>query len=250
MMIDPLFLAGIPEQYVRERLAKAGGKEIESGKFANPDSSAALAVNAFGWFIDRPADLPQLPNLEDLDWPASRVDVEEEMRFPWRGGRHPWLDAIVETERHLIGVESKRFEPFRGSKAGTFSDVYWRASWGSEMYPYEQIRDKLREGSITFRHLDAAQLIKHAFGLMTQGKKREMVPVLYYIYAEPRHAPGWSIKEEAFGRHREEIEKFAHAVQGAAVRFASSTYCDWLYGFQNDSALAAHGEAVTMQFQP
>ena len=69
-------LPGVPEGRVRAILQKAGGNEIASGKFASPQSSAALAVNGFGWFLDRPADLPPFPGLEDCDWPAIRVDVE------------------------------------------------------------------------------------------------------------------------------------------------------------------------------
>src|SRR5262245_49687207 len=42
---DDLFLPGVPEFYVRQRLSVAGGNEIGSGKFAHPESSAALAVN-------------------------------------------------------------------------------------------------------------------------------------------------------------------------------------------------------------
>lgn len=73
---DTDFLPGVPGPAVREALRKEGGNEIESGKFASPESSAALAVNAFGWFIPRPADLPPFPPLADLDWPAVQVDVE------------------------------------------------------------------------------------------------------------------------------------------------------------------------------
>ncbi|MDF1835993.1 MAG: hypothetical protein P1U62_14110, partial [Alteraurantiacibacter sp. bin_em_oilr2.035] len=105
-------LPGVPEDLVRAILDKAGGNEIASGKFASPRSSAALAVNGFGWFLDHPGDLPPFPGLKDCDWPAIRVNAEEQMRFPWRGGRHPWLDAAVETQNCLIGVESKRYEPF------------------------------------------------------------------------------------------------------------------------------------------
>ena len=102
-------LPGVPVAEVRARLERAGGNEIASGKFASPESSAALAVNGFGWFLERPDALPPFPPLADLDWPTIRVDVERQMRFPWSGGRHPWLDAAVETERHIVGVESKRF---------------------------------------------------------------------------------------------------------------------------------------------
>jgi hypothetical protein len=54
----PQFLPGIPASHVLARLAKAGGKEVESGKLLIPESSAALAVNCFGWFIERPETLP------------------------------------------------------------------------------------------------------------------------------------------------------------------------------------------------
>ncbi len=51
MTEDP-FPPGVPVALVYTRLAAAGGNEIRSLKFAPPESSAALAVNAFGWFID------------------------------------------------------------------------------------------------------------------------------------------------------------------------------------------------------
>ena len=100
--VPSTFLPGIPEDLVRLALASAGGNEIESGKFDSPESSAALAVNALGWFIERPTDLLPFPPLTGIDWPATHVAIERQMRFPWRGGRHPWLDAAVETEAHLI----------------------------------------------------------------------------------------------------------------------------------------------------
>lgn len=78
-----LFLPGVPEARVRAALDAAGGNEIASGKFANPQSSAALAANGFGWFLERPSELPPFPELDDLDWPAREVAVERGMRFPW-----------------------------------------------------------------------------------------------------------------------------------------------------------------------
>lgn len=93
-------------------MKKAPGKELESGKFGSLESSSALAVNTFGWFIDRPQLLPCLPG---APWSnaVELVDVEFCARFPWSGGRHPWLDAVVQSPTQLIGIESKRFEPFR-----------------------------------------------------------------------------------------------------------------------------------------
>lgn len=143
------FLPGVPDELIRAALAAAGGNEIESGKLDSLESSAALAVNAFGWFINRPSDLPAFPTLADIDWPATRVDVERQMRFPWRGGRHPWLDAAVETQMHLVGVESKRFEPFRDAKSVNLSAAYDRDVWGGRMAPFTRMRDRLRAGEVS-----------------------------------------------------------------------------------------------------
>ena len=127
-------------------------------------------MNGFGWFLDRPADLPPLPGLNDLDWPAHRIDLEREMRFPWSGGRHPWLDAAIETGEHLIGIESKRFEPFRDKHMASFSAAYDADVW-SGLEPFAAMRDRLRTQPKSFRHLDAAQLVKHALGLAAEGRR-------------------------------------------------------------------------------
>lgn len=155
---QPTFLPGVPADLVGAALAKAGGNEIVSGKLASPESSAALAVNTFGWFLNRPQDLPLFPGLSPQDWTPIRVEVERQMRFPWRGGRHPWLDAAVETETLIIGVESKRFEPFRDAKTVNLSSAYDRDVWGEQMEGFTTMRDQLRSGGRRYIYLDAAQL--------------------------------------------------------------------------------------------
>lgn len=242
------FLACVPEDTIRTALAAAGGNEIESGKLDSPESSAALAVNAFGWFIERPADLPPFPPLADLDWPAHRVDVERQMRFPWRGGRHPWLDAAVETATQLIGVESKRFEPFRDAKTVNLSDAYDRDVWGDGMKPFTAMRDALRSGDIALTYLDAAQLVKHAFGLVTEGNRVGKKPVLLYLYAEPTSRGTSAITPDTLARHRAEIASFDTAVAGAAVRFAACPYREWLAGWTRDAR--HHADALVERFQP
>ena len=203
-------LPGVPEDRVRAILEKAGGNEIASGKFASPQSSAALAVNGFGWFLDRSVDLPPFSGLEDCDWPAIRVEVERQMRFPWRGGRHPWLDAAIETPNRLIGVESKRYEPFRDRKKAKLSDAYDRDVWGEEMAQWCAMRDRLRAEPRRYRYLDAAQQVKHAFGTSTQARKCGKEPVLLYLFAEPSDAAS----PEIFAAHREEIIDLADRVKG------------------------------------
>ena len=186
-------------------------------------------------FIERPGDLPPFPGLVDIDWPATDVAVERSLRFPWSGGRHPWLDAVVETPGSLIGVESKRFEPYRDTKTVNLSDAYDRPVWGNEMRPFEAMRDLLRSSNVRYDYLDAAQLVKHAFGLVTQGRKLNKSPVLLYLYAEPAERAGHPIATEVFERHRSEVRDFARRVQGAAVRFGSCSYREWLIDFRGDA---------------
>ena len=245
---SPSFLPGVPEDLARAALDKAGGNEIDSGKLNSPESSAALAVNAFGWFLERPADLPPFPPLADLDWPAVRVDVERQMRFPWRGGRHPWLDAAVETATHLIGVESKRFEPFRDAKSINLSDAYDRDVWGERMAPFTAMRDHLRAGGVRYVHLDAVQLIKHGFGLVTEGRRLRKAPVLLYLYAEPTHRGATAIPAAAIQRHRAEITNFAASVSGAEVRFAACSWRNWLGGWTDEPR--DHADTLLARFQP
>lgn len=249
-MTDPEFLVGVPAAHVLQRLMEAEGDEIVSGKFVSPESSAALAVNCFGWFIPRPERLPALPGLEYAGTPEL-VDVEFCARFPWAGGKHPWLDAVVQTSSTLIGVESKRFEPFRDRKKVSFSDAYNRDVWGPNMKRFARMRDRLRSGEIGFKHLDAAQLVKHAFGLVTAARRRNLAPALFYIFAEPEFRDGRQIDNGAFERHRQEATQFAEAVAGDEVTFRFASYRDWFVTWnETENDLIAHRDAVIGRFAP
>ena len=126
------FLPGVPGPEIEAIFNAAPGNEIESGKFDSPESSAALAANAFGFFLLRPSDLPALPGCEGQTWPARSLSLEAEVRFPWSGGRHPVLDCLVTNPSALIGIESKRFEPYRTKRAQSLSEAYWRSVWAKK----------------------------------------------------------------------------------------------------------------------
>jgi len=221
------FLPGVPGDYVLERISRAGGKELESGKFASPESSAFLATNAFGWFVEHPALLPMPPGGATFGTPL-KVEIEYNARFPWSGGTHPWLDAAIFTDTHLVGVESKRFEPFRDQKKIQFSEIYDRHAWGEPMERYSTVRRALASGSLTYTHLDAAQLIKHAYGLVTEGRRLGLKPALFYVYAEPSARNGRPIPEVDHALHRQEIADFAERVEGDEVVFTAESYRAWL----------------------
>lgn len=246
-------LEDLPKDDIIAAYLSAGGDEIASGKFGSPRSSAALAANAFGYFIgDR-------SRAEHLVWPArlvlprkpQRVRLEAEMRFPWRGGEHPWLDVAVEAGDTLVGVEAKRFEPFRDEKSIEFSDAYDRPVWGDAMGPFLRVLSDLRSGHVAFVHLDACQLVKHALGLRTQASKRGRRPVLVYLYAEP--AIDWAglpLDPAAKSLHRDEVDRFARAITGAEVEFAALGYGELLAAWRagGDADLAAHAERVASRY--
>lgn len=255
--MDNIFLPGLPIDRILAAYLAAPGNEIESGKFISPESSAALAANAFGLFLGRAADLPALPGCEDAGWPALSLQLEAVARFPWRGGRHPCLDALVETRAALIGIESKRYEPFRPKSESSLSDAYWRPVWGDSMAGYEHVRDALRDGSMTFTHLDAAQLVKHAFGLRTavhrQNELRGKQPILFYLHAEPQRWPdGRAVPAAAIEAHRVEVAQFAECVAADEVIFCECSYANLLSRWEQapDAEIRTHAAALRERFAP
>lgn len=226
-------LPHLPRSLIHEAFAKAAGNELDSGKLDSPQSSAALAANVFGYFLSpgRAGEFPRNGHFDFLDGPVRQVDIERSLRFPWSGGRHPWLDAVIETDGWIVGIESKRYEPFRDQKEVSFSEAYERDVWGSQMEGYSALMLQLKKGERQFRHLNAAQLIKHAFGIRTQAQedpesgRPARKPALVYLYAEPARIPGGrAIEEVEIVTHRREISEFADLVSGCEVRFSALTH--------------------------
>lgn len=252
------FLPGVPGREIERIFDAAPGDEIGMGKFDHPESSAALAANAFGFFLKRVSDLPDLPGLEDAGWPARSLSLEASVRFPWRGGRHPWLDCLVVTAKALIGIESKRYEPLRPRSPGRFSNAYWRNVWGTRMAGFESVRDALHEDPHLYSHLDAPQLVKHAFALRSEvhrgGQHRRLKPVLFYVFAEPDVwvTTGRSVDDDAKARHLAEIADFRRRVEGDEVAFVPCSYSrlldTWLSA--GDATVRSHAQAAIERFSP
>lgn len=247
------FLPGLDADRIGTFYRGAPGNEFDSGKFGHPDSSAALAANAFGFFLAAPQNLPPLPGIAASDWAPETVTLETSLRFPWAGGHHPCLDVVVQGERLLVGIESKRHEPFRDRHAPDFSKAYWRPVWGERMSGFERVRDGLRDNSLTYRHLGATQLVKHAFGLRSEMARRHPQisrAILFYLYAEaPARTDGTCQPPEDHARHRAEIADFAARVAGDEVAFLSCSYAGLLAAWRaHHPETARHAEAVAARF--
>ncbi len=242
------FLHGVPGDKVLAALSRAPGNEVKHGKFEAPESSSALVANAFGWFLGRPEGLPPFPGLGGR--PAHGLVLEAEMRFPWEGGRHPWLDVGIETDSLLIGVESKRYEPYRPLKTDSFSEAYEKDVWGNRMGRYGSTMKAITAGTQVFRSLDAVQLIKDAFGLRTQGIKKARQPVLVYLYAEPAvwAGSGKPLDAAKITQHRAEIDRFGALVEGDHVTFLPVSWAQLLENWARKPALQAHVAAIRARF--
>lgn len=243
----PNFLPDLPVEAILEALRRSPGNEINSGKFDSDESSAALVANGFGWFLERPGDLPLLPGV-----PAGKalsIELEAEMRYPWGGGRHPWLDVAITTHTTLIGIESKRYEPFRPKKNTGFADVLARPVWGERMGRYIKMQHDLVSGAVVFETLDAVQLVKHAYGLRTRAEKRATGAVLLYLYGEPATwGSGKPVDAARIELHRREVQAFGAAVAGDEVVFVSLRWAVLLRQWARVPKLAAHAEAMRARF--
>ena len=167
--------------------------------------------------------------------------------------RPPSADALVVTRGALIGVESKRYEPFRDTKRAAFSDACWRDVCDARMRGYESVRDRLRENPTAYRFLDAAQLVKHAVGLRTEAGRRGAAAILCYLYAEPETwADGWVVDRSAVAAHRDEAARFAARVARDEVVFVTRSWRGVLDRWREspDPSIRAHAEAVAERLAP
>jgi hypothetical protein len=125
------------------------------------------------------------------------------------------------------------------------------------MTGYARIRDHLRDSNAPFLHLDAAQLVKHAFGLRTAvhraGRLVGKKPFLFYLYAEPNSWPdGSPVHMAQIELHRTEVALFATEVAGDEVDFVSCSYRGLLRVWSNadDPSIRGHASAVLARFTP
>jgi hypothetical protein len=200
-----------PEDF-EEDLNAGDGNELEN-KFCALHSSSGLAVNCFAPFRSRITDL----NLQSVGGFDS-LQFERKCPTGLKGGRSPNLDVLLSGQSGVIGVESKLTE-YLGRHQAKFSPAYEQQICDSRReqgYFREMLR--LIAAPDSYVWLDAAQLIKHAFGLTHTFKD---VPVsLLYLFWEPVNPDA----NPVFAAHRAEIAEFAERVSGATTKFVAMSY--------------------------
>jgi hypothetical protein len=196
-------MAELPLAEIARDLGGGAGRELD-GKLCAAHSSAALAVNAFGpWRIG--------PGALSLAGITGFLSVRFEATCPTGlGGTPPHLGLLAEGDA-IVAVESKCTE-WMDHKSALFSPSYdsLRATHGHS--PWYELIQQLRANPDRYDFLDAAQLVKHALGLLTCYGGRGLR--LIYLYWEPRNSADWP---ECL-RHRAEADDLANQVRRCSVR--------------------------------
>lgn len=215
------------------------GAELKDGghrpaKMKALHSSAALAVNFFDYWTDRNA----APLAGALSCNAVINSIDFEVQFPTGlEGNPPNLDvAITESAGHTVGIESKFCEWLTPKLAGSrrFKENYFFSAdglWAKVGLPQCQaLAEDLRTDRISFRYLDAPQLLKHALGMATQlGRRFSLLYLFFAIDADP--AREHSDEISAFSRRvTSELDFRAMSYQELFKRLeACATSEDWTY---------------------
>ncbi|MFZ1662875.1 MAG: hypothetical protein WAT77_13030 [Paracoccaceae bacterium] len=201
-------------------LTAGDGNELAT-KFRAVHSSSALAVNCFAPFRRRIEEL-----VMPFGGPFHELQFERKCPTGLRGGKSPNLDVLLSGPNGVIGIESKLTE-YLGKHRANFSPAYAaqiRDERREQGYFLEMLR--LVEEPDSYVWLDAAQLIKHAFGLAHTFRDRKVT--LLYLFWEPTDPTC----HRAFGEHRDEIARFAQRVAGSTPAFLAMSYAQLWSGWR------------------
>ncbi|HEY1612341.1 MAG TPA: hypothetical protein VGF97_01440 [Rhizomicrobium sp.] len=193
-------------------LHQGDGNEL-AGKFRADHSSSALAVNSFAPFKAAPEAL-RLQGEQSF----SSLCFERKCPHGLAGRRSPNLDVFAEGPAGIVAIESKCLEPmtphianFAPAYDAEIRDARRATPWFRQMH-------MLSENPRQYRWLDAAQLVKHAFGIAYSFPDRPTT--LLYLYWEPTNPDEYPF----FKEHRDEVARFASSTAGSAPAFAAMSY--------------------------
>lgn len=205
-------LPGTDTRWFQAELEQGDGRELQ-GKFRAAHSSSALAVNSFARFKSA------VDQLSVGGWSGF-----DSMRFEAKcsagilGRRSPNLDVLLVSPTKVVGIESKCTEHLT-PHTSNFSPAYNEqiTDWRRET-AWFRLMEALIDEPRRYRYLDAAQLVKHAFGLGHTFDGQDVT--LLYLYWEPRNADAFP----ALLDHRQEVARFAAEVKGARPSFRAIAY--------------------------
>ena len=192
--------------------ASGSGVELDN-KMRALHSSSALVCNVFDYW--RTNDMQVLQNALDLPSQCT-LTFEKKLSTGVRGGKANLDILIILADESVVGVECKFLEPYSPRKRqGAFSESYFRGRrrWADVDLPWSQaVAENIFAGALTFRYLDAVQLLKHALALARAYRNRFSLWYFWYEVSSPLEMV-----------HQEEIQRFMELV-GSEVRFRAVSY--------------------------
>lgn len=180
-------------------------------------SSAALVVNVFAYWRGRDPT-PLAEALGVTVPPGSRLTFEEPLSTGLPGDPPSADVALHGLDARGVFIESKFTEWLvrRPRNKRVFKDKYFpqdEGVWSAAGLPRCQIlADALQDGEVRFKHLNAAQLLKHALGLVATGRRTSALVYLYYEHAGRQAMT-----------HREELDRIREAL-APELEFRFTTY--------------------------
>lgn len=222
--VEANLLEGVPLAEVRQAFENGKGQglhgdETHPPKMAAIYSSSALVLNTFGPWYHTPADLI-------VNGHCGFRNLTFEAPVPHglqaRNGLDltpPHLDVKLDAPEHVLAIESKCLECLKPEPA-EFAPAYDTIADHRHESPWYRQIERLREDSLLYHCLDAAQLIKHYLGLAHSEPTKSVT--LLSLFWEPLNWEYFPV----FRQHRAEIMAFSEAVAGDRVRFEALSYLD------------------------
>lgn len=236
-------LEGVPFDDIRQAFDHGKGQELlgdpsHPPKMAAVYSSSALVVNTFGPWHRNPSQL-----IVNGHRRFTRMMFEAQVPTGL-DGTPPHLDLRLDADDRVLAIESKCLE-YLAPKQARFASAYETITDHRAQSPWFRHIAMLRKEPGHYRHLDAAQLIKHYLGLSHSVPSKSIT--LLYLYWEPCDWQDF----EPFTQHRAEIREFSQAVAGDPVCFAAISYNDlWATWerIQEPAWLPAHIQRLTARY--
>jgi hypothetical protein len=194
------------------------GTRGQRGKLKAPHSSSALACNVFHHWRHQQVD--RTPLQLALRATSQIEDISFERKFPTGvGPKSPNVDVVLRLAGGgLVAIESKFLEPLSpSSKKSLVQEKYFAGSakgrWAElGLHGAQSLADAVRCGSFPFRHLDAAQLLKHILGLGRQSAPWTLI----YMW--------FGLEARCSQQHGEELAAFTTMLGDDVARFRAVSY--------------------------
>jgi len=208
----------------RKEIQSGAGDEIGTGKIRAVYSSCALTCNIFSYWrairdvaaIARACRIPS-PKAKSIEYEKQlpiMANVDRSI-FP----KDPNIDVLISYKKgslRAVGIECKFCEAYSGGHNG-LSQAYLRKDMDKlweELPAIHRLAKTICPKDGRFRHLHAAQLIKHILGLK-QAYGKNGFRLLYLWYDVPF---------DEGQRHRQEIREFASMVRADDITLQHITY--------------------------